>query len=157
VEHLEAQRGFRDAAGAGIDQESVAGRERPVGVIFHIGVEMTDRVLAVVEVVAPMEETLDPVAVELDAQDTAAGRRHGHEAVADHLVLAAAVVGPKARHLRFQEWPDVVVGRDRFRDGAGLVEGEIAQGVDHGVVADQGDDQVAGRLVGGQVLERRFV
>ena len=105
-----------------IHRIAVAGRGEVVARAVEIGIYKRNRVLRVVEVVAPVQKAFDVVFEQLKTYTSRACARHCEKAIADVFALATAVVRPQIFYARVQKRMNSVGCDDRKFNYASFVK-----------------------------------
>ena len=106
--HLIAQGAQRRVILSRIDYEGIARGERQPAVRYAIGIDGLHRILAVIKVIAPMQESLDVVQVHQDSHDAVSAAWHGEESIGNLDTLGDTVIHPKICNVVVQKRLDMV-------------------------------------------------
>ena len=112
-----------------IHDERVSSRKRPAGIGAGERVDEPPRILRIVEVEPPLQETGQIVNVTERPHDPVPRRRHRNHPVRNQVLLSAAVVAPQPGDVA-DEGLDVVVRRDRVLHKAAFVKIVVGKRLD---------------------------
>ena len=110
--------------------EGVARGRKAVAVRVEPRIDRIIRILGVVEVKGPVQESLQVELVQLRAEDARARAGHGDEYVRDVHALSNAVISPQVGNSALEERLDVIRGGHGMLHRAAVVKRGIAQRVD---------------------------